>query len=126
MTLGDRLIHSVLIIGSVRRERCDWIADLVEQCAGACSVIDVFFRQFDRDNFTASGIDADMQPAPGPPTRCAVLFDEPFTGAAEFEASAVHQKMERTGFGSAKRRQNQRPAPAAHRRMIRHGECEPE
>jgi hypothetical protein len=84
------------------------------------------FRQFDRDNFTASGIDADMQLAPGPPTRCAVLFNQPFTGATEFEASAVHEKMERTGFGPAKRRQNQRLAPTAHRRMIRHCEPEPE
>jgi hypothetical protein len=74
MTLGDCLIHSVLIIGTVRHERCDWIANLVEQCAGARSVIDVFFRQFDRDNFTASGINADMQLTPGPTTRCAVLM----------------------------------------------------
>jgi hypothetical protein len=68
MTLGDGLIHSVLIIGSVRRERCDWIADLVEQCASSRGVIDVFVRQLDRDNFTASGVDADMQLTPGPPT----------------------------------------------------------
>src|ERR1019366_90417 len=117
MTLGDGLIHSVLIIGSVRRERCDWIADLVEQCASSRGVIDVFFRQFDRDNFTASGIDADMQLTPGPATRRAVLFNQPFTGAAEFKASAVDEEMERTGFGPVKRRQNQRLAPAAHRRM---------
>jgi hypothetical protein len=45
---------------------------------------DVFFRQFDRDNFTASGIDADMQLTPGLPTRRTVLFNQPFTGAAEF------------------------------------------
>jgi hypothetical protein len=120
------VIHFVLIIGSVRRERCDWIADLVEQCASSRGVIDVFFGQFDRDNFAASGIDTYMQPTPEPPTRRAVFFNQPFTSAAEFKAGAVHQEMEWFGSGPAKWRQFQRPASAAHRRMIRYGEYEPE
>ena len=53
MTLGDGLIHSVRIIGSVRRERCDWIAELVVQCASSRGVIGVFVRHLDRDNVTA-------------------------------------------------------------------------
>ena len=98
MTLGDGLIHSVLIIGSVRRERRDGIGDLVEERIGLRGVIDIFCRQFDSDNFTAAGIDAYMQLTPGPPPRRAVLFNKPFTGAAEFNASAVHEEMERTGL----------------------------
>jgi len=54
-------------------------------------VIDVFVRQFDRDNFTASGIDADMQLTPGSPTRRAVLFNQPFTGAAEFKGQCCRR-----------------------------------
>jgi hypothetical protein len=58
MALGDHVMHSVLVIRSVRRERHDGIGDLVEKRAGPLGVIDVFFRQFDRDNLAASGIDA--------------------------------------------------------------------
>src|SRR5271154_1108136 len=116
MTFGHRSINSVLIIGSVRRERSDWVIDLVEQCTSQSGVIDVLVRQFNRDNFTASGIDAYMLFTPGPPTRRAMLFNQPFIGAAEFQASAVDDETERTGSGPAKRRQNQRLAPTAHRR----------
>src|SRR6478735_1863814 len=125
MTLGNRLINPVLIIGSVRRERNDWVTDLVEQYTSQSGVIDVFVRQLNRDNFAASGIDAYMQLTPGSPTRRTVLLNQPFTGAAEFQAGAVDEEMERTGCGPAKRRQNQRLAPAAHSRMIRYGEFEP-
>jgi hypothetical protein len=93
MTLGDGLIHSVLIVSSVSRERRDGIGALVEERTGPRGVIDVFFGQFD---------------------------------GAEFKACAVHEQMERAGAGPAERRQFQRPASAAYRRMIRNGECEPE
>jgi hypothetical protein len=42
--------------------------------------------QFNRDDLTVPGIDAYMQLTPGPPTRRAVLFNQPFIGPAEFKA----------------------------------------
>ena len=106
MTLRNGLIHSVLIVGSVSRERRDGIGDLIEQRARSRGVITVFLGQFNRDNFTASGIDAYMQLTPGPPTRRAVLFNQPFTGTTEFKACTVHEKVERAGFRPAQRRQS--------------------
>jgi len=38
-----------------RGERCDWIANTGRAVAVHAASIDVFFRQFDRDNFTTSG-----------------------------------------------------------------------
>jgi hypothetical protein len=55
-----------------------------------------------------------------------MLFNQPFTGAAEFKAGAVHEEVKRTDCGPAKRRQNQPLAAAAHRGVIRQRECEPE
>jgi hypothetical protein len=53
-----------------------------------------------------------------------MLFNQPFTGAAEFKALTVHEEMKRAGSGSAERWQFQLLASAAQCRMIRHGECE--
>jgi hypothetical protein len=58
MPLFNCLIHSVLIIRTVRRERCDGISDLVEKRASPRGVIDVFSGQFNRNDLTAPGIDA--------------------------------------------------------------------
>ena len=81
--LGDALVHFVLIIGTVSRERRDGIGDLVEQCARPRGVIDLFPGQLDREDFAALGIDADMQLTPGSAARRAVLFNQPFTGSTE-------------------------------------------
>jgi hypothetical protein len=64
MTLGDRRIYSVLFIGSVRRERCDWVADLIEQRASSGGVINIFLGQLNRDNLTTTCIDAYMRLTP--------------------------------------------------------------
>ena len=101
MAICDCLTHSVLIVGSISRERRDGVGDLVEKRTGPRGVIDVFFGQFDGDDLTAPGIDAYMQLTPGPPTRRAVLFNQPFTGVPEFKASAVHEEMKRTSSGPA-------------------------
>src|ERR1700756_6039153 len=58
MTLSDALVHFVLIVGTVSRERRDGIGDLVEQRARPRGVIDLFPGQLNRENFTALGIEA--------------------------------------------------------------------
>src|ERR1700680_3379100 len=69
MTLCDCLIHSVLIVGSISRERRDRIGDLVENITSPRGVIDVFLGQFNCDDLTAPGIDAYMQLTPGSTAR---------------------------------------------------------
>ena len=83
MTLGDRLVNAVLIVGTVSRERRDGIGDLVEQCARPRGVIDLFTGQLNRDDFAAFGIDADMQLTPGSAAGRAVLFNQSFAGPAK-------------------------------------------
>ena len=46
MTPGNRLINPVLIIGSVRRERSDWVTDLVEQCTSQSGIIDALVQGY--------------------------------------------------------------------------------
>ena len=67
-----------------------------------------------------------MQLAPGSAAGCAVLFNQPFAGSAELQASAVHQQMQRAGTGPPERRHLQRLRPAAQRGMVRHREVKPE
>src|SRR5882724_4017851 len=99
MTLGNRLVYSVLIIGSVRHERCDWITDLIEQCASSRGVIDVFLGQLNGNDLAASCVDAYMQLTPGSAAGRAMLFNQPFTCPAEFKAGAVDEEMKRTSSG---------------------------
>ena len=114
MTLGDRLVNSVLIVCTVSRERRDGIGDLVEQRARPRGVIDLFSGQLNREDFAALGIDAEMQFTPGSAARRAVLFNQPFTGSTELQAGAVHEQMQRAGTRPAERWHFQRLAAAAH------------
>jgi hypothetical protein len=60
MTPGHRLVDFVLIVSPVSRERRDGITELVEERVRPRGVVDVLRGQFDRDDFAARGIDADM------------------------------------------------------------------
>ena len=68
--LGGALVHFVLIVGTVSRERRDGIGDLVEQRARPRGIIDLFPGQLNRDDFAALGIDAEMQLTPACPRFC--------------------------------------------------------
>src|SRR6201987_3823182 len=113
MMLSDRLVNAVLIVGTVGRERRDGISDLVEQRPRPRGVIDLFPGQLDREDFAALGIAAEMQLTPGSAARRAVLFNQPFTGATELQAGAVHQQMQRARTRPAERWHVQRLAAAA-------------
>jgi hypothetical protein len=86
MTLGNRLVNAVLIVGTVSRERRDGISELVEQRGRSRGVIAFFPGQLNREDFAALAIDAEMQLTPGSAARRAVLFNQPFTGATELQA----------------------------------------
>ena len=52
------------------------------------------FSQFRRQQVDGA-VDADVQLAPGPALPGAVFLDQPFTGAAQLQLSAVDQQMQR-------------------------------
>jgi hypothetical protein len=49
--LSDHLVNAVLIVGTVSRERCDGIGELVEQRARPRGVINLFPGQLNRGEF---------------------------------------------------------------------------
>ena len=126
MTLGNRLADLVLIVDAVGGEGSGGIGDLAQQCASHRGIIDILPGHRDGDDLAAIGIDADMQLAPRPAAGRAVLFDQPFAGAAQLQTSAIHEQMQWAGTGSPERRHLQRLGSAAQRGMIRHGEVKSE
>src|SRR5882724_8119904 len=125
MTGSDRAVDAVLVVCAIAGERGDGTIDLVEQGTDLRAVIDIIGGQRRGDDPPRVGIDADVQFAPRPAPARAVLLDQPFTGAGEFQPSAVHQQMH--GFGAGRRsRHRQCLGPPAQRGMVRDGEIETE
>jgi hypothetical protein len=65
------------------------------------NLVDFLPGHLDGDDLTGIGIDANMQLAPRSAAGRTVLFDQPFAGSAELQASAVHKQMQRAGCGSS-------------------------
>src|SRR6202789_163394 len=104
MTLGNRLADLVLIVGAVGGKGRNGIGDLIEKRVNHSSIVDILPGHRDGDDLAAIGIDADMQLAPRPAAGRAVLFDQPFAGAAQLQTSAIHEQMQWAGTGSPERR----------------------
>jgi hypothetical protein len=126
MTLGDRLVNSVLIVRAVTYEGRQGIGELVEQRGSSRGGVALFLGQLDRDNFATLAIDADMQFAPRSAAARPRLFNQPFASPAKLQACAVYQQMQQTGSEPSARRHFQRLAPAAQCRVIPHRESETE
>src|SRR5439155_3439302 len=101
MTGSDRAVDAVLVVCAIAGERGDGTIDLVEQGTDLRAVIDIIGGQCRGDDPTRVGIDADVQFAPRPAPARAVLFDQPFASARQFQPSAIHQQM--YGFGAGRR-----------------------
>ena len=99
MAGGDLRVDAVLVVRAIAGERGDRTRNLVEQGTDLRAVIDIIGGQRRGDDPARVGIDADVQLAPGPAPSRAVLLDQPLTGAAQLQPSAVHQQMH--GFGAA-------------------------
>ena len=83
MTLGNRLVNSVLIVCTISREGRQGTGELVEQRGRSRGIVALFPGQLDRDEFAALGIEADMQFTPASAAGRAVLFNQPFAGPAK-------------------------------------------
>src|SRR6267378_646820 len=92
MTGSDRAVDAVLVVCAIGGERGDGTINPVEQGTDLRAVIDIIGGQCRGDDPPRVGIDADVQFAPRPAPARAVLLDQPFTGAGEFQPSAVHQQ----------------------------------
>jgi hypothetical protein len=125
MTLGNSLGDLILIVSAVGGEGSNWIGDLVEQSVSHRGIVDIPAGHRDGDDLAAGGVDTDMQLPPGSAAGRSVLFDQPFAGATELQAGAVHQQMDRAGSGSPQLRHLQRLGPAAQGGMVRYREVEP-
>jgi hypothetical protein len=71
------------------------------------------WRRLDCNHLAALGINADVQLAPGSAARRAVLFNQPLTASAKFQAGAVNQEMHRPSPAPAQWRDMQGFASAA-------------
>ena len=56
-------------------------------------VINILVRQIKGDDFAVAGVNANVQLAPGAALCRAVLFKQPFAGAAQFQASAIDNQV---------------------------------
>src|SRR5882672_4976356 len=96
-------------------------AILLQQGTDLRAVIDILAGQLGGNDLSCVGVHPDMKLSPGPTHLCGVLLDQPLTGTAELEPSAVHQQVDRFAAGSWSRHR-QCLAPSADRRMV--GCCE--
>ena len=59
------------------------------------SVVNILVGQIGRDDFTAVGVNANVQFAPGAALCRAVLFKQPFPRAAQFQSRAIDDEVKR-------------------------------
>ena len=59
------------------------------------SIVNILVGQVGSDNLARVGIDADVKFAPGAPLCRSMLFEQPFSGTAQFQACAVDDQMKR-------------------------------
>src|SRR5712675_533107 len=121
MTLADLTVDIIPIVGSIAGKRRNRADNLLQQGTNLRAVIDILAGQLGGDDLSSVGVHAEMELSPGPTCPCGMLLDEPLTGTAELEPSAVHQQVDRFAAWSWSRHR-QCFAPSADRRMV--GCCE--
>ena len=93
------------VIAAVAHEDLDVLGDLVEPLLDLGGVIDVTLGQDGSYDPAGYGVKADVQLAPGTPFLRAVLFNQPLAWAAQLQARAVNQQVDRPAGGARLRRQ---------------------
>src|SRR6184192_2675120 len=121
MTLTDLTVDIVPIVRPIAGKRRNRARNLLQQGTDLRAVIDILAGQLGGNDLSRVGVHPDMELSPGPTHLCGVLLDQPLTGTAELERSAVHQQVDRFAAWSWSRHR-QCLAPSADRRMV--GRCE--
>jgi len=124
VTLADRLVDPVLVVGTVAGEGGKWSGDPAQHGYGLGTVIDFLLSQLGRDDLSAFAIEGEMQLASGPAPRAAVLLNQPFSGATELQPGAVNQQMQWTGTAAARCWSADCLRAPAQRRIIRYGQID--
>ena len=98
MARDDLGVDVVAVERAVSGERGHRPVDPVEQGAGL-ERLGIMAGQRRRDDPAGVGVRGETKLLPSPTPPGAVLLDQPFAGAAEFQARAVHQQMHRRNPG---------------------------
>ena len=117
-----RLIDASRIVSAVATETSQLLvrAELREQSFGLSGIALTMVGHFHRSHVQGFGIDGQMDLAPGSVVFGPVFFDFPLALAADFDARAVDQQVQRTGLATSGNLDRQRGLPAAHRAETRH------
>ena len=126
MALIQGGVYAGSVIAAVAHEELHRLGDLVEQGLDLGGVIDVAVGQEGGDDPAGHRVEADVQLAPGAPLAGAVLLDQPFARAAQLQARAVDQQVDRAAGGAGLRRQFQALGAPAEGREIWHRQVETE
>ena len=82
------------------------------------SVVDLLVGQIKRNDFTAVGVDANVEFAPGTALRGPMLFKQPFARAAQLQPRAIDNQVQFAGSNSPVTVNRQTGRSPAQRRMI--------
>src|SRR6266446_6042589 len=115
------MVDIVPIVRPIAGKRRNRARNLLQQGTDLRAVIDILAGQLGGNDLSRVSVHPDMELSPGPTRLCGVLLDQPLTGTAELEPSAVHQQVDRFAAWSWSRHR-QCLAPSADRRMV--GCCE--
>src|SRR5271157_2860848 len=126
MAFGNDAKDIVSVIGAVARKRSDRARDLIEQRADLRTVVDIVGGQFRSHDVASIGVYANVKLAPRTSRSRAVLLDQPFAGAAQFQTCAVNEQMHRFGSQTRPRKYLQCLGSPAQRGVIGNGEIETE
>jgi hypothetical protein len=111
--LVQRGIHAGSVVAAVAQEDLDRLGDLVEQGLDLGSVIDVAVGQEGSDDPAGHRVEADVQLAPRASLAGTVFLNQPFARAAQLQARAVNQQVDRTTGRAGLCRQFQALSPSA-------------
>jgi hypothetical protein len=95
MARDDLGVDVVAVERAVSGERGHRPVDPVEQGTGLGAVVGIMAGQRRRDDPPGVGVRGETKLLPSPTPPGAVLLDQPFAGAAELQARAVHQQVHR-------------------------------
>lgn len=91
--MEDSLIGRSAIIGAIGSKLADLIVDLVQQRLHLRSITGFLICQAVRIDFTAVGINQQMQRSPATPGLCTMLFFQPLASAIDLQPRTVDQNV---------------------------------
>ena len=121
--LPQRVITAPAVVGSVSGDLADFIFHLRQQVGQQLRVLEIVGRDHDGDTLMGCFVHREVEFAPRPALRVAMLAHFPFAFAVNFEAGRVHHQMQRlTTMAMTRQLDLHRPAPTAQSSVIGHAQ----